>query len=210
MSGGPTAMAEETKTARPRRLPGRLLLAGLALLLALSCRGAAQTGAGAQGAGGAATGAGTHAPRPSAGDVVTRVKVFLIAPSDGGRTGRKVACGDSAQAIEVAAAQPAPALAAALGELLAMHQPSDHDSGLLNPLYDARLQLAGIDRRGGEITVRLTGYVERGTPCDNQRMLAQLTETAMQFADVSYVRFDVDGHPLRDLLADAPAAAPQP
>jgi hypothetical protein len=57
----------------------RWRLLGAALLLGISCRGAAQTAAPAA------------APPPEAEAVAERVRVFLIAPGDGGRAGRQVA-----------------------------------------------------------------------------------------------------------------------
>ena len=43
-------------------------------------------------------------------------------------------------------------------------------------------------------------YVELAGGCENARMLAELTETALQFRDVSQVQFLLDGQPLRDLV----------
>jgi hypothetical protein len=172
---------------RGRRGAGRLL--GLALLLGISCRDAATT---------AAPAGAEPAPEPAA--AAERVRVFLIAPQDGGRSGRKVACGDSAVSIEVTLPRPAPALEGALRALLAMGDRYDRGSGLLNPLYASRLELAGMERQGAQVRVRLTGYVELGDACDNSRMFAQLTETALQFRGISYAQFEIDGQPLRELL----------
>src|SRR5260370_38523168 len=82
-------------------------------------------------------------------------------------------------------------------------------SGLLNPLYASRLELAGMERQGAQVKVRLTGYVELGDACDNSRMFAQLTETALQFRGISNVQFEIDGRPLRErLLGKAAPARP--
>jgi Sporulation and spore germination len=168
---------------------------GPALLLALACRGAAQTAAPAP-----------AAPPPDPAAVVERAHIYLIAPGDGGRLGRKVACGDSAVPVEVALPQAQPALAGALSRLLAMSDRFDHASGLINPLYASRLRLTGVERQGAQARLHLTGYVELGDDCDNRRMLAQLTETALQFDGISLAQFDLDGQPLRDLLrAPGPA-----
>jgi hypothetical protein len=165
-------------------------LLALALLLGASCRGAADTPAPA---------GAEPAPDPAA--VADRVRIFLIAPQDGGRTGRQVACGDSAVAIEAMLPRPAPALDGALRALLAMGDRYDRGSGLLNQLYASRLALAGVERQGAQAKVRLTGYVELGDACDNARLLAQLTETAMQFRGISDVQFELDGQPFRALLS---------
>jgi Sporulation and spore germination len=174
---------------RGRRGAWRLL--GLALLLCISCRDA--TTATASGPAGAE-------PPPEAAAAAERVRVFLIAPQDGARSGRKVACGDSAVPVEVTLPRPAPALEGALRALLAMGDRYDRASGLLNPLYASRLELAGMERQGAQVKVRLTGYVELGDACDNSRMFAQLTETALQFRGISSAQFEIDGQPLRELL----------
>jgi hypothetical protein len=171
----------------------------LALLLGLSCHGSAQTSPASPGE-----------ARPDPAGVVERAHVFLIAPHDGGRSGRKVACDDSAVAVEVNLPQAAPALPGALRALLAMSDRYDRGSGLLNPLYASRLEVAGIDRQAARLTVHLGGYVESGDACDNQRMLAELSETALQFDGIAEVRFEVEGQPLPTLLAGGamPPAAP--
>lgn len=172
-------------------------LLALALLLGLSCHGSAQT---------ASAPGGEARPDPEA--VVDHVRLFLISPQDGGRAGRKVACNDSAVAIEETLPQAAPALPGALRALLALSERYDRGSGLLNQLYASRLELTGIDRQGARLTVRLSGYVESGDPCDNQRMLAELSETALQFNGLAEVRFELDGRPLQELLGGSAVAPP--
>lgn len=175
-----------------RRARRWLWLALLALPLGVSCRGAADT---------AALGAGKRdAPPPDPSAMADRVRVFLIAPQDRGRAGRPVACGDSAVPREVVLPRPAPALDGALRALLGMSERFDRGSGLLNQLYASRLALAGVERRGAWVEVRLTGYVERGDACDNARLLAQLTETVLQFRGISQVQVELDGQPLGALL----------
>lgn len=137
------------------------------------------------------------------GTVTGRVRIFLIAPegTDAADTeGRKVGCGDSAVPVVVDLPRKAPALAGALQALLDLHESRHAASGLLNPLYASRLSLAGIDRRGAEARIRLTGYLEIVDGCDASRVLAQITETALQFPDVQRVQVFLEGKPLRDLL----------
>lgn len=173
------------------RSRGAPALLALALLLGVSCScSRAATTAAPAGA----------EPAPEPATVAERVRVFLIAPQDGGRSGRKVACGDSAVPLEVTLPRPAPALEGALRALLAMGDRYDRGSGLLNPLYASRLELAGMERQGAQVKVRLTGYVELGDACDNSRMVAELTETALQFRGISSVQFEIDGQPLHELL----------
>jgi hypothetical protein len=169
-------------------------LLALALLLGTSCHGSAQTSS-----------APAAEARPDPAAVVDRARVFLIAPHDGGRSGRKVACDDSAVAVEVSLSPSGPALPGALRALLAMSERYDRGSGLLNPLYASRLELAGVDRQAARITVRLAGYVEGGDTCDNERLLAELRETALQFDGIADVQFEVEGQPLQSLLAGTKA-----
>lgn len=195
--GGPGAA--QARGARPRLGAGGAL--ALTLLLGLSCHGSAQTSAGSAGAGEA---------RPDPAAVVERARIFLILPHDAGRTGARVACDDSAVAVEASLPQTGPALPGALRALLALHDRFDRGSGLLNQLYASHLDLAGIERQGAQAVVRLTGYVESGDPCDNQRILAELRQTVLQFDGLSEARFELDGQPLADLLAGRAAALPPP
>jgi hypothetical protein len=189
--------AGQASGAAAGRHGARRLLA-LALLLGISCQRAAQTAAPAAD------------PVPEAAATADRVRVFLIAPQDGGHAGRKAACGDSVVPVEVALPRPEPALEGALRALLAMADQYDRASGLLNPLYASHLELAGVERQGAQVKVRLTGYVELGNACDNSRMLAELTETALQFRGISYVQLELDGQPMRGLLLGESAPAPPP
>ena len=135
--------------------------------------------------------------------VTPRVHVFLIAPLDGGKQGRSVGCGDSVVPATVTLDRPRPALYGALEALLAAKGAHDGPTGLSNPLYASRLTLERIERKGGEAKVFLSGYVELADSCDAPRLLAQLTETALQFRDVQHVQLYLDGKPLRGLLLGA-------
>jgi hypothetical protein len=189
---------ERSRRGRGRRWAcDRLLLLGLALLFGVSCHGSAQPPSPARSE-------AARDPEAAAG----QVRVFLIAPQDRGRGGRKVACDDSAVPVEVTVARAAPAFESALRALLAMGDRYDRASGLLNPLYASRLELAGVERRGVQATVHLSGYIELGDACDNARILAELTETALQFRGISSVQFEVDGQPLRALLQGSAPPGP--
>ena len=130
------------------------------------------------------------------------VRVFLIAPDDGGSQGRKVACDDSAVPVEVTLPMSTPALEGALEGLFTLGRGAwDTRSGLYNALHASPLTIERIERRGAEATVRLHGYLELGERCDAQRALAQLTETVLQFPDVQRVQFYLEGKPLQGELA---------
>jgi hypothetical protein len=131
-----------------------------------------------------------------------RVRVFLIAPKDGGSQGRKVACDDSAVPVEVDLPVAAPALEGSLEGLFSLGPGAwDTRTGFYNALHASPLTIARIDRRGAEAVVQLGGYLELGDACDGRRALAQLTETVLQFPDVQRVQFYLEGKPLREELA---------
>ena len=135
-----------------------------------------------------------------AGALTPKTRIYLISLNDGGASGRAVGCGDSAVPVEVDLPRPSPALEGAIQALLTAGSHYE-TSGLYNALTHSPLKVQRIDRAGPEVRVYLTGYVEIGGECDSPRVLAQLTETALQFQDVQRARFFLDGKPLQDLLS---------
>lgn len=130
----------------------------------------------------------------------TRVKIFLIALNDGGKSGPTVGCGDSAVAVERQIAPTSAVLTAALNELLSLHDRSYGESGLYNALYQSDLHLKRVDLVNGMATIQLTGKLSLGGECDDPRVAAQITNTALQFATVRSVAVRVNGVPLEQLL----------
>lgn len=129
------------------------------------------------------------------------VRIFLIERDDGGVLGRKTSCNDSAVPVEVKLPRRMPALGGALEALLDLQgDAEDPRSGLYNALHASPLRIESFQRRGGELRVRLEGYLELGDACDGDRILAQLTETALQFPDVQAVFFYLGDQPLREAL----------
>lgn len=133
--------------------------------------------------------------------VTDRAPVFLIALEDGGVEGRRLGCGDSAVPVEVTLARRGPALRGSLEALLAMRETWDTRTGFYNALHGSRLEIDRIERAGPEVRVHLRGYLEIGDRCDRPRVLAQLTETALQFDDVQRATFFLEGKPLAGLLS---------
>ena len=133
-----------------------------------------------------------------AGTRTRKVRVFVIALNDKA-AGRAVGCGDSAVPLELDLPSPQPALEGALTALLSLDE-RPQAQGLYNALAHSPLKIERIERSGPEVRVYLTGYVELGGECDSPRVLAQLTETALQFQDVQRAQFFLDGKPLRALL----------
>jgi hypothetical protein len=140
--------------------------------------------------------AGDSGTTLQAGAVTDRARIYLIALEDGGVDGRRVGCGDSAVAVEVPLERRQAALPGAIEALLSMTETYDDRSGLYNPLHASRLEVERIERTGAEVKVHLKGYLEIGGECDSPRILAQLTETALQFPDVQRASFYLEGKPL--------------
>ena len=130
------------------------------------------------------------------------VRIFLIDRDDSGLLGgRGTGCG-GAVPVEVKLPRRMPALGGALEALLGMQgDAEDPRSGHYNALHASPLRISNLQRRGGELRVRLEGYLELGDACDGDRALAQLTETALQFPDVQAVFFYLGDTPLREALA---------
>lgn len=128
------------------------------------------------------------------------VRIFLIEKKSG-LLGRKTGCGDSAVPVEVKLPRKMPALGGALEALLGLRgDAEDPRTGFYNALHASPLRVSNLQRRGGELRVRLEGYLELGEKCDGERALTQLTETALQFPDVQAVFFYLGDKPLREAL----------
>ncbi len=140
-------------------------------------------------------------PTPEPG-TVDRVKVFLIALEDDGRSGPRVGCGDSVVGVEVPVEPTRAPLTAALNALLAIRTQFYGESGLYNALYQSNLRVERIAIEGGRATIALVGSYSLGGVCDNPRFKAQLEETARQFPSVSEVQFFLNGRRLEDVLSE--------
>jgi hypothetical protein len=135
-----------------------------------------------------------------AGTRTSKVQVYVIALHDRGAGGLAAGCGDSAVPLDVDLPAPGPALEGALSALLTL-QEGAADKGLYNALAHSPLKVDRIDRTGPEVRVYLSGYVEIDGDCDGPRILAQLTETALQFHDIQHAQFFLDGKPLQGVLS---------
>jgi spore germination protein GerM len=124
------------------------------------------------------------------------VKAYMIARGDGGASGTKVGCGDSAVAVNRILPYTTTPLTDAMKELLTIHDQFYGQSGLYNALHSSRLQVASASLVGGVATIRLTGTTSLAGDCDDPRFEAQLKLTAMQFATVHVVNIYINGKPL--------------
>jgi hypothetical protein len=139
-------------------------------------------------------------PGIEAGTRTSSVQVYVIALHDRGASGRAAGCGDSAVPMGVDLPAPAPALDGALAALIALQEGAG-GKGLYNALAHSPLKVDRIERTGPEVRVYLSGYVEIDGDCDGARILAQLTETVLQFHDVQHAQFFLDGKPLQGVLS---------
>lgn len=146
-----------------------------------------------------ATTAPTDIP-PATRTLFTQVKIFLIALDDNGKSGPAVGCGDSAVEVNRVVAPTNAPLKAALNELLLLHQRDYGQSGLYNALYQSDLQVQSATVANGKATIKLTGKLLMGGECDDPRVEAQLTQTALQFSTVTSVEIFINDTPLKNLL----------
>ncbi len=145
------------------------------------------------------TPASTNVPSPTQ-TLFTQVKIFLIALEDNGKSGPAVGCGDSAVGVNRVVAPTNAPLKAALNELLSLHERDYGQSGLYNALHRSDLTLQSATISNGKATIKLTGKLKMGGECDDPRVEAQLTQTALQFSTVSSVEIFVNDTPLKNLL----------
>jgi hypothetical protein len=132
----------------------------------------------------------------------TRTQIYLIALEDAGQSGQEIGCGDSVLPVEVEIEPTVAPLRAALETLLAIDSEFYGQSGLYHALYRSDLQVEGIDIVNREAIINLSGELMLGGACDNPRVEAQLTQTALQFSTVDAVTIRVNGTPLAELLSE--------
>lgn len=140
----------------------------------------------------------------SASSTVTatmKVKIFLVAVNDNGKSGKKIGCNDSLVAVDrIIPATTAP-LTAALKELLSIHTQYYGQSGLYDSLYQSRLSVTSVALADGKATIHLSGTYKLGGACDNPRFSSQITETALQFPTVKQVAVFINGISLDTILS---------
>jgi hypothetical protein len=125
----------------------------------------------------------------------------LLALEDNGQSGEMIGCNDSVIPVVVDIEPTVAPLTAALNELLSLGEQYYGQSGLYNALYQSNLNVQGVDIDNREAIIHLTGNLQLGGACDNPRVLAQLEQTALQYATVDSVSITVNGQPLESLLS---------
>jgi Sporulation and spore germination len=132
----------------------------------------------------------------------TSVRIYLIAIGGGGRTDRRIGCGDSLVAVARSIAPTTTPLSAAMRLLLSDHHRYYGQSGLYNALYQSRLRLQRAAVVKGKATIYLVGTMRLGGVCDDPRAGAQLRQTARQFPTVHSVAIFINNTPLWKRLSE--------
>jgi uncharacterized protein YxeA len=132
---------------------------------------------------------------------ITKVKVFLIAIDDNGKSGKKIGAGDSVIPVEVAVDPTNTPLKAALNKLFSIKDREYGQSGLYNPLYNSNLKLESATIKDGQAEIRISGNLMLGGVLDNPRVKAQIEETALQFSSVKSVLVYLNNKKLDDALS---------
>ncbi|MEZ2391455.1 GerMN domain-containing protein [bacterium RCC_150] len=137
---------------------------------------------------------------PAAPAVPGAPAVYFVAIGDAGNRGARFGCGDSLVGTRLPSSTGNDPLAAAMEELLS---PGDAASraGLYNALSGSALRYVSGYLDGSTAVVNLTGSLRPGGVCDNPRIEAQLTQTAVANTGASRAEIYVDGTPLAALLS---------
>jgi len=125
----------------------------------------------------------------------------MIAIADNGISGMKIGCDDSVVPVIVEIPQTQAVLRTAIDQLLQQKSNYYGESGLYNALYQSDLKVEKITLENGNAKIYLTGSMMLGGECDNPRVEAQLTETALQFSTVKTVTIYINGILLKDALS---------
>ena len=128
------------------------------------------------------------------------IKLFLIAVDDNGKNGEKIGCNDSVVPVDKEISSTTVLLTSALNELLAIKEKDYQKTGYYSALYQSDLKLDGVTVKNGLATIKLSGTLRLGGECDNPRVKAQLTQTALQFDTVDRVETLINGRPIKEML----------
>ena len=132
---------------------------------------------------------------------VSKIKIFLIAPDDNGKTGKAIGCGDSVIGVEIDIEPTQTVLKAAYEKLLALRTADYGQSGLKNPLSNSNLVFESAKVENGKATILLSGSLNSAGSCEDPRIQAQLEETARQFSNIETIEIFLNGKPINDYLS---------
>ncbi len=144
------------------------------------------------------TPSGTSAPGPSplapqTSTTTSPLTIFYVALNDKGQSGPMIGCGDSIVATGTPPVIYASQVEAAMSDLITDRDARHGQSGLVNTLSDAHLEFVSSSVDGDTVTVELTGDLASGGVCDDPRIVAQLTYTAMVAAGTGEAKVLING-----------------
>jgi spore germination protein GerM len=145
--------------------------------------------------GGSSVAERTATTRETAKQKTQKIKVYLVALDDKGKTGRKIGCDDSLVAVTRTINATAAPLKAAIKELLA--SPHESDGQLGNYVVGPNLKLKSASISKGTATIRFSGKISVAGICDEPRIVEQIEATAKQFSTVKKVKVYVGNQTLK-------------
>jgi spore germination protein GerM len=147
--------------------------------------------------------AGAQSARRLSGSSATvrEVKVYLVAPGDNGKIGRKIGCEDSLVPVTRSIAPTKEPLKAAVQQLLSLPPEYGQSSRLSNYWKGRNLRLQSVSLYRGTATLRIAGEVFVAGICDIPRITEQIEATARQFPSVKKVRVFIGNRPLAEALS---------
>lgn len=134
-------------------------------------------------------------------EAAMKIKIFMIAENDNGKSGKLIGCGDSAVGVEREIPKTAGVLKAALEELLKVEGQKYGESGLYNALYQSDLKLESASIENETAIIKISGEIITSGTCDDPRFKAQIEETALQFPTVKKVEIFVNDKNLDEIFS---------
>jgi len=119
--------------------------------------------------------------------------IFYVALNDQGKSGPMIGCGDSIVATETGPVVYASQVEAAMSDLLDDKDAQHGESGLMNALSSSNLTYVSSSVAGDTVTVELSGELSSGGVCDDPRIIAQVTYTAMVAAGTGEAKVLLNG-----------------
>ena len=141
------------------------------------------------------------APAASPSTMTSALTIFYVALNDQGKSGPMIGCGDSIVATETGPVVYASQVEAAMSDLLNDKDSQHGQSGLMNALAGSDLTYVSSSVAGDTVTVELSGVISSGGVCDDPRIIAQLTYTAMVAAETGEAKVLVNGIDINKYLS---------
>lgn len=133
------------------------------------------------------------APATSPSTTTSALTIFYVALNDQGKSGPMIGCGDSIVATETGPVVYASQVEAAMSDLLDDKDAQHGESGLMNALSSSNLTYVSSSVAGDTVTVELSGELSSGGVCDDPRIIAQVTYTAMVAAGTGEAKVLLNG-----------------